>query len=181
MGHGAWMKIAWGTWKMGGWGWNITPERLHVSVGYVWGAWATSASKGALDRLPKLDMFRWVVGFEVLVLSSCLMVRNFRPVEMSAGPSLKHDMFSCRFASGPPLHVRGNPHQVTLKQMMHFWLVAEITSRDAQYVSPDSKVYSENVIMCGFSLGNLVFLHQIRQLAVAGKRCNTVVHLHKRV
>jgi hypothetical protein len=20
MGHGAWMKIAWGTWKMGGWG-----------------------------------------------------------------------------------------------------------------------------------------------------------------
>jgi hypothetical protein len=54
MGHGAWMKIAWGTWKMGGWGWNITPERLHVSVGYVWGAWATSASKRALDRLPKL-------------------------------------------------------------------------------------------------------------------------------
>jgi hypothetical protein len=56
----AWMRITWGTWKIGGWGWNITLETLYVSVGYVWGAWATRASKCVLDRLLNLDVF-WCV------------------------------------------------------------------------------------------------------------------------
>jgi hypothetical protein len=52
---------------MGGWGRTITPETLHVSVGYVSRARATQASKFALSRSLKLDMFWWVVGFKVLV------------------------------------------------------------------------------------------------------------------
>ncbi len=30
IGHGAWMGIAWGTWKMGASGWNIVPNMLQV-------------------------------------------------------------------------------------------------------------------------------------------------------
>jgi hypothetical protein len=70
MGHGAWMEIAWGTWKMGEWGWTITPETLHVLVGYVSRVRTTQASGCS----SKLDMFRWVVGFEVL--ASKLMYCN---------------------------------------------------------------------------------------------------------
>jgi len=66
MGHG------WGShgekWKMGRWGRNIAPKMLHVSMGYVLRAWVAWASKCALGRLLKLDMFRWVVGFKVLIL-----------------------------------------------------------------------------------------------------------------
>jgi hypothetical protein len=36
MGH-AWGSHG-GTWKMDGWGRNIAPEMLHVSVGYILGA-----------------------------------------------------------------------------------------------------------------------------------------------
>jgi hypothetical protein len=62
MGHGAWMGIAWGTWKMGGWSRNIAPKTLHVLRAH-----ATKSSKQTLGYPPKLDMFQWVVGFEVLV------------------------------------------------------------------------------------------------------------------
>jgi hypothetical protein len=41
---------------------------LHVLVGYVLGAQVVEALKCALGRPPKLDMFWWVVGFEVFVL-----------------------------------------------------------------------------------------------------------------
>ncbi len=56
MGHG-WGSHG-GKWKMGRWGRNITPKMLHISMGYVLGAWASWASKRALGRLLKLDMFR---------------------------------------------------------------------------------------------------------------------------
>jgi hypothetical protein len=46
--------------------------------------------------------------------------------------------------------------------------------RRAQYVTPDNK-------MCGFSSGNWFFCTKFLQLAMAGKRCNAVVHLQKRV
>jgi hypothetical protein len=65
MGHG--WGLHGGKWKMGRWGQNIVPKTLHVFVGYVSGAWAARASKRALGCLLKLDMFRWVVGFKVLV------------------------------------------------------------------------------------------------------------------
>jgi hypothetical protein len=61
-----WVKHG-GTWKRGGWGWNITPKTLHVSVGYVLGAQVAWTLKHTLGHRPKLDMFQWVVGFEVLV------------------------------------------------------------------------------------------------------------------
>jgi hypothetical protein len=36
-------------------------------------------------------------------------------------------------------------------------------SNGAQYVTPDSKIYCENVKnVCQFSSGNWIFLHQIR-------------------
>jgi hypothetical protein len=53
---------------MGGWGRNIAPKMLHVLMGYVSGAWAIRALKRVLSHSLKLDMFRWVVGFKVLVL-----------------------------------------------------------------------------------------------------------------
>jgi hypothetical protein len=55
MGHG-WGSHG-GTWKLDGWGRNIAPEMLHVSVGYVSRAQATHASKRMSNRPPKLDMF----------------------------------------------------------------------------------------------------------------------------
>jgi hypothetical protein len=61
---------------MGGWGRNIAPKTLHVS-----GARVAQALKRMLGRLPKLDIFRCMVSFEVLV--SRLM---FRGVQFSAGP-----------------------------------------------------------------------------------------------
>jgi hypothetical protein len=65
MGHG--WGLHGGTWKMGRWGRNILPETLHVLVGYVYGAWATQASKRALGHPPKLDLFLWAVSFEAHV------------------------------------------------------------------------------------------------------------------
>jgi hypothetical protein len=53
---------------MGGWGRNIAPETLHVSMGYVSKARIAQASRCTSNRRPKLDMFQWVVGFKVLVL-----------------------------------------------------------------------------------------------------------------
>jgi hypothetical protein len=52
-------------------------------------------------------------------------------------------------------------------------------STGAQYVTPVSKIYCEKVKMCRFNLGNWFFCTKFVQLAVAGKSCNTVVHLQK--
>jgi hypothetical protein len=86
-----------------GWGQNIALEMLHVWVGYVLRAQVAQTSKCASNCLLRLDMFRWVVGFEVLVLR--LMFRGMRLliVKMNVGPSLKHDMFLCWFALWPTL------------------------------------------------------------------------------
>ncbi len=55
----------------------------------------------------------------------------------------------------------------------------------SQYVTPDSKIYCKKVKMCRFSSGNWCsgnwfFCTKFVQLAVAGKRRNTVVHLKKK-
>ncbi len=47
------------------------------------------------------------------------MARGFQLVETSVGLSLKHNMFSCRFALRPLLPMHGNPHKVALKQVTH--------------------------------------------------------------
>jgi hypothetical protein len=57
----------------------------------------------------------------------------------------------------------------------------ESISTGAQYVTLDNKICCEKVKMCWFSLGNWFFYTKFVQLAVAGKRRNTVVHLKKRV
>jgi len=54
-------------------------------------------------------------------------------------------------------------------------------STSAQSVTPDSKIYCEKVKMCRFSSRNWFFCTKFVQLAVAGKRRNTVVHLQKRI
>jgi len=51
----------------------------------------------------------------------------------------------------------------------------------AQYVTPDSIIYCEKVKMCRFRSGNWFFCTKFVQLVVAGKWCNTVVPLQKRV
>ncbi len=54
-------------------------------------------------------------------------------------------------------------------------------STGAQYVTPDTKIYSEEVKMFRFFSGNWFFCTKFAQLAVAGERYNTDVHLQKRV
>jgi hypothetical protein len=54
-------------------------------------------------------------------------------------------------------------------------------STGAQYVTPSSKIYWEKLKMCRFSSGNWFLCTKFVQLAVAGERRNTVVHLQKRV
>ncbi len=56
-------------------------------------------------------------------------------------------------------------------------------TNNAQYVTPYSEIYCDKVKMCcGFSLGIWFSCITFMQLAVAGKRRNTVVvHLQKRV
>ncbi len=58
---------------------------------------------------------------------------------------------------------------------------SQIISTGAQYVTPDSKIYCEKVKMYRFSSGNWFFSTKFVQLAVAGKRRNTALHLQKRV
>jgi hypothetical protein len=64
--------------------------------------------------------------------------------------------------------------------LWHLKLVKSI-STGAQCVTPYSKIYCEKVKMCRFSSGNWFFCTTFVQLAAAGKRYNTVVHLEKRV
>ncbi len=61
MGHG--WGLHGGTWKIGGWVQNIA----NVLGWYDSRARATRASKHRPGQLLKLDMFQWVVGFEVQV------------------------------------------------------------------------------------------------------------------
>jgi hypothetical protein len=56
-----------------------------------------------------------------------------------------------------------------------------ISTGGAQYVTPNSKIYCEKLKMCRFISGNWFFCTKFVQLAVAGKRHNTLVHLQKRV
>jgi hypothetical protein len=69
--HGWVMWHGWqshgGTWKMGGWGKNIAPETVHVSMRYVLKAWVVRALKCASGHPLKLDMFQQVVSFEVVL------------------------------------------------------------------------------------------------------------------
>jgi hypothetical protein len=64
------------------------------------------------------------------------------------------------------------------KIYIHF--MCKSISTGAEYVTPNSKIYCENVKMCRFSSGNWFFCIKFMQLAVAGKRHNTVVYLKKK-
>ncbi len=57
----------------------------------------------------------------------------------------------------------------------------ELTSISTGAVTPDSKIYCEEVKMCRLSSGNWFFYTKLVQLPVAGERRNSVVHLQKRV
>ncbi len=59
-------------------------------------------------------------------------------------------------------------------------MVPKSISTGAQYVTPDTKIYCGKVKMCQFISGNCFFCIKFVHLAVAGKRCNTVVHLQKK-
>jgi len=50
-------------------------------------------------------------------------------------------------------------------------------SNGAQYVTPDSKIYCEQVNMCRFSSRNWFFCIKFVKRAVVGERRNTLVHL----
>jgi hypothetical protein len=58
---------------------------------------------------------------------SCFVVHGFRPIEMSARLTPKHDMFLCRFTPRPILPMCGNLCWATSKRVIHLRLVAEIT------------------------------------------------------
>jgi hypothetical protein len=61
MGHGARMGIAWGNMEDG----KMGPK--HSSQNMFWGFELPEHWNACWVALPKLDMFLWVVGFEVLV------------------------------------------------------------------------------------------------------------------
>ncbi len=102
MGHGAWMGITWGTWKMGEWGRSIAPKMLHVSGGYVSRAQATRASKCVLGRSSKLDMFWWVVSFKVFVLRLMFLGVRFSTSENECQATTKTGQVSMSVCSEAP-------------------------------------------------------------------------------
>jgi hypothetical protein len=68
-----------------------------------------------------------------------------------------------------------------MKKSVALWMRCKSISTRAEYLTPDSKIYSEKVKICGCSSGNWFFSSKIVQVAVARKRHNTVVHLQERV
>jgi len=68
MGHGAWMGIAWGNMGDGRMGLKHSSQNVTCFGGICFGGRAAWESKCVLGHSSKLDMFRWVVSFEVLVL-----------------------------------------------------------------------------------------------------------------
>ncbi len=86
---------------------------------------------------------------------------------------------------------KGFPHQVKPSATFFIGLIGPCSTpllthpqsifNCAQYVTADSQIYCKKVKMYLFSLRNWFFCTKIVQLAVAGKRRNTVVHLPKRV
>jgi hypothetical protein len=60
-------------------------------------------------------------------------------------------------------------------------LIGDTLSTGAQYVTPNTTVYCEQVKICLFSSGNWFFCTKFVQFAVAGKMRNTGMHLQKKV
>jgi len=81
---------------------------------------------------------------------------------------------SVRFAIGSDLIIKTN--------LEHGAFILGVgASNFPQYVAPDIKFCCENVKTCRFSSGNWFSGIKFMQLAMAGKRRDTVVHLSKRV
>jgi hypothetical protein len=68
---------------------------------------------------------------------------------------------------------------------MEAWAGAGIQPKSiatgAQYVSPDTIMYCENLKICRFGSAKWFFCTKFVQLGMAGKRRNTMVHLQNRV
>jgi hypothetical protein len=62
---------------------------------------------------------------------------------MNVGPSLKHDMFLCRFAPEPALPMCENSRLAASKRVTHLGLVAEITSRSKVTLRISSEVFNK--------------------------------------
>ncbi len=67
MGHGAWMGIAWGNMEDGWMRPKHSSQNVTCFSGICSAVWTAQALKCASGSSPKLDMFWWVVGFEVQV------------------------------------------------------------------------------------------------------------------
>jgi len=78
------------------------------------------------------------------------VAHDFRPIEMSVEPPLKHNMFLCRFVLGPLLLMCGNPRQVALEQATHLQIVTKITSRKQHTHKNQSQTHS---LPCHFQNG----------------------------
>jgi hypothetical protein len=89
---------------------------------------------------------------------------------------INSDNFSFKkFTIAPTIHTKNFTHLLFI--INNTWNF----STGVQYVTQNSKIYCGKVKMCRFSSGNWFFCTKFVQLAVAGKRRNTVVHLQKRM
>jgi hypothetical protein len=122
---GAWMNFAWGHMEHVCMAPKHSSWTLHVLMGRMFKVSVARASKLVWGYPPKLDMFRWMVGFEFQVMFQGTM---FPRVEIDVELLSQHDMFWHQFTWGSALPVHWNLHQITLKWATHLWLV-EIMSR----------------------------------------------------
>jgi hypothetical protein len=124
MGHGAWMRIAWGNME-DGW---MRPKHSSQNVTCFDGICFKGSSCLNIKMHARLLVETWHVSMGGRFRGSCFVVRDFWIVVTSTGPPSKHDMFLCWFPSRPMLPMHGNSRQATLKQTTHLQLVIEITS-----------------------------------------------------
>jgi hypothetical protein len=121
--------LYWGTWKMGGWGWNITPQTLHILVGYVSGVRAARASKCTPGHPPKLDMFQrvggrfWGSSFEAHISWHAV---SDQP-KWTLGRHRYTQHVFCVSLLGDLCRSCVKTHTAS-KQTTHLWLVSEIMS-----------------------------------------------------
>jgi hypothetical protein len=76
MGHGAWMGITWENMEDGWMGLKHNSQNFTCFSRICFKAWTTQALKRALGSSSKLDMFWWVVGFEVQVLWHAILTNQ---------------------------------------------------------------------------------------------------------
>jgi hypothetical protein len=90
---GAWMNFAWGHMEHERMAPKHSSRTLHVLMVNMFKVSIVRTSKLVLRYPPKLDMFRWMVGFEFQVSSDMFQGTTFPRFEIDVKLLSIHDMF----------------------------------------------------------------------------------------